>query len=230
MSRWKKWSRRQVAVAALAGSALAVTGVGAAVAASSSPPSNAVSMGHGVGEYGMTHAFFNGVGVSFSYTRGFRCDTTVSSFASSGCEGGANYKAAPTKSFDPLYITVPLGFKAPMTPDCPANLVCVDHPGTIDLTRLEPALKPLYPNLTDQQLYQALKNYPVPAHDHFITDANDNKGEFWDVKIIGVTNAKVYANIQRHKSLSYIRSLQKAKNKNVTATIPTNLFLWFSVH
>ena len=33
--------------------------------------------------------------------------------------------------------------------ECPAGLICVDHPGTIDMTRLEPALKPLYPTLTD---------------------------------------------------------------------------------
>ena len=35
-------------------------------------------------------------------------------------------------------------------------LQCVDHPGTIDLTRLESALKPLYPKLTDQQLRDRL--------------------------------------------------------------------------
>ena len=64
---------------------------------------------------------------------------------------------APAKDYDPLYITVPLGFTRPMSMiQCPANLVCVDHPGTIDLTRLEPALKPLYPKLTDAQLKQVV--------------------------------------------------------------------------
>ena len=71
---------------------------------------------------------------------------------------------------------------------------------------------------------------PVPAHDHFITDTNNNKAEYWDVKVIGVTNAQTYADIHAHRSVAYIRQLQQAKNKNVTATIPTNLFLFFSVH
>lgn len=186
-------------------------------------------MGRGIGEYGMTKAFYKGSTLSFTYTKGFRCDTSVHSYASSGCEAGANYKKAVAKNIDPLIITVPLGFKAPMT-DCPASLVCVDHPGTIDLTRLEKALKPLYPKLTDAQLYEALKNYPVPAHDHFITTTNSNKGEFWDVKVVGVTSAKVFADIEKHRSYAYIQQLQRQKNKNVTATIPTNLFLYFAAH
>jgi len=221
---------RTLIAGGLAAAAIATAGVGIAVAATSSAaPSNATSVGHGIGEFGMTKAFFTGQAVSFTYSSGFRCDTSVHSYASSGCEAGANYVKPAAKNFDPLYITVPLGFAAPMV-DCPATLVCVDHPGTMDLTRLEKALKPLYPKLTNAQLFQALKNFPVPAHDHFITDTNNNKAEYWDVKIIGVTNAQTFADIRAHRSFAYIRQLQKAHNKNVTATISTNLFLFFSVH
>src|SRR6476646_1462791 len=109
----------------------AVTGVGIAVAASSpAPPSNARSAGRGVPEFGMTGSYYQGTRVNFTYTKGFFCDTSVSSSASSKCEAGANYKKAPSRQHDPLYITVPLGFSRPMNMiQCPTGLVCVDHPG-----------------------------------------------------------------------------------------------------
>ena len=82
--------------------------------------------------------------------------------------------------------------------ECPAALVCVDHPGTIDLSRLEPALKPLYPQLTDTQLTAALKNFAVPGHDHFITTTNGGQPEWWDVQIVGVTSPSTYDEIRSH--------------------------------
>jgi len=223
-------SRRTVL--ALAGvAAVAVGGIGIAIAATSNtaPPSNAMSMGRGIPQYGMTGAFYKGTRVDFTYTKGFYCDTKVRSTASSKCEAGANFKKAPAKQYDPLYITVPLGFSQKMNMiQCPAKLVCVDHPGTIDLRRLEPALKPLYPSLSDKQLRAALANFAVPEHDHFITDLNWRKGEWWDVKVVGVTSPKVYNQIRAHRSYGYIANLIKHKNKNVVGPIPTNLFLYFA--
>lgn len=205
-------------------------GLTAAIAAGTqAPPSNATAAGRGIPEYGMTGAFYKGTRVGFTYTKGFFCDTAVHSYASSKCEAGAAYKKTPAAHFDPLYITVPLGFAQPMNMvDCPSGLVCVDHPGTIDLTRLEPALKPLYPSLTDAQLYAALKNYPVPEHDHYINDLNNRRGEWWDVRVVGVTSRAVYDRIRQHESAGYIQSLIKQKNKNVVGPIPTNLFLYFA--
>ena len=55
----------------------------------------------------MTKAFYNGYQAPFTYTKGFFCDTSVASTATSGCEAGEAYKP-------------------------PAGLVCVDHPGSID--------------------------------------------------------------------------------------------------
>ena len=114
--------------------------------------------------------------------------------------------------------------------ECPSGLVCVDHPGTLDLTRIEPALKPLYPNLSNAALTDALKNFVTPGHDHFITTTNGGVPEWWDVKVVGVTSQAVFNNIRAHKSYAYIQSLQAAHNPNVTATIPTNLFLYFGVN
>lgn len=202
-------------------------GVGAAVAQTSTS-SNAMSPGHGVGEYGMTKAFYKGHATSFTYSKGFFCDTSVASAATSGCEAGAKWKVAPAKDHDPLFITVPLGFKVKKSKmECPDGLVCVDHPGTIDLTRLEPALKPLYPSLTDGQLTAALKNVPTPGHQHFITTRAGGKREWWDVKVVGVTSKKEYEKITDHESAAFLK--KEIKAGRTTAAIPTNLFLFFSV-
>lgn len=216
-------------VAAVAALVLA-GGIGVAVAAGSSapPPSNSMSAGHGINEFGFTKAFFRGHATRFTYTKGFFCDRRVSSAASSKCEAGAKWKHAPNRQHDPLYITVPLGFTVPaMNMECPSGLVCVDHPGTIDLSRLEPALKPLYPTLTDAQLTAALKNFATPGHQHYITDRNHGKAEWWDVRIVGVTDKAVYHQINQHKSAAYL--LRQVKAGKTTGVIPTNLFLFFAV-
>jgi hypothetical protein len=216
-------------VLALLVAVLLTAGIGVAVAAGSAspPPSNAMKPGRGIDEFGMTQSYFKGHTVRFTYTKGFFCDRHVRSSASSRCEAGKRWKHAPAKHFDPLYITVPLGFKELMNMDCPTGLVCVDHPGTIDLTRLEPALKPLYPDLTDAQLTAALKNYPTPGHQHFITDRNHGKPEWWDVRVVGVTKPAVYKQLDEHKSARYL--LRQVKKGRTTAVIPTNLFLYFAV-
>jgi hypothetical protein len=221
-------NRGKAAIVAIA--ALAALGMGTAVAATSSAPSNALRSGggHGINEFGMTQSYFKGGVVKFRYTKGFFCDTTVGSAASSGCEAGQKYNHAPAKDFDPLYITVPLGFSEKMGKmDCPSNLVCVDHPGTMDLTRLEPALKPLYPQLTDAQLTDALKNFTTPGHNHFITTKAHGEREWWDVRVVGVTDKKVYDRINAHESVAYLK--HEIKAGKTTGVIPTNLFLFFAV-
>jgi hypothetical protein len=205
-------------------------GIGVAAAANTAAPaSNAMQKGMGINEFGMTKSFYNGGTVEFTYSKGYYCDKSVPSAATSGCEAGANYKVPPAKSFDPLYITVPLGFTVPtMSMECPASLVCVDHPGTIDLSRLEPALKALYPTLSVAQLTAALKNSATPGHEHFITTQNAGQAEWWDVKVVGITSLSVWNAINAHKSFAYLN--QQVNDKKTTGIIPTNLFLYFSVN
>lgn len=219
-------------VRALAATVAIVVAGGAGVAAAANttaPSSNATQAGMGINQFGMTKAFFNGHALSFTYSKGFYCDQSVTSGATSGCEAGANFNTPPAKNFDPLYITVPLGFNVPaMSMECPAGLVCVDHPGTIDLSRLEPALKGLYPTLTDAQLTTALTNAATPGHEHFITTTNHGKAEWWDVKVVGVTSLKEWNLINAHKSFKFLN--QQVQKKLTTGYIPTNLFLYFSVN
>jgi hypothetical protein len=226
MGRLTKHARVLVASVAV----IVAGGVGVAAAASTAAPSsNAMSKGMGINEFGMTKSYFNGGTVSFTYSKGYYCDKSVSSGATSGCEAGATFKTPPASNFDPLYIEVPLGFTVPtMSMECPAGLVCVDHPGTIDLSRLEPDLKSLYPKLTAAQLTAALKNSATPGHEHFITTTNGGKAEWWDVKVIGVTSLKEWNAINSHESFAFLNT-QVAK-KLTTPIIPTNLFLYFSVN
>ncbi len=218
----------------LIGLALVVALVGgvavAALADTGLPPSNATAVGTGIDEFGMTAAYYDHQVLDFTYTKGFFCDTSVASTASTGCEVGQTYNTPPAPNFDPLYITVPLGFSVPMDmQQCPSTLVCVDHPGTVDLTRLESALKPLYPSLTEAQLTQALQNLAVPGHDHFITDTNNFQPEWWDVEVVGVTSPSTYAAIQHHRSFDYIQQLLDHHDPSVIGPIPSNLFLFFGV-
>ena len=221
--------RTRIVAAAVA--VLTLGGVGISVAASShgQPHSNAVSAQRGLNEYGMTKAFFRGESTRFTYSKGYYCDARVGSTASTNCEAGANFRKPPARDFDPLYITVPLGFKeSPMKMDCPDGLVCVDHPSTIDLRRLAPALKPLYPQLTLQQVRASLRNVATPGHDHFITTKAGGRPEWWDVRIVGVTSRAEYDKIHAAKSAAFLR--QEINAKRVTAPIPTNLFLYFAVN
>lgn len=207
----------------VASAAVVVTGgLGVAVAATA-------TTGHqGTNGYGMTMGYYAGKTASFTYTRGFFCDTSVSSAAATGCEAGQKYNHAPARDFDPLYITVPLGFNQPGAMiDCPSKLVCIDHPSTMDLTRLEPALKALYPQLTDAQLTAALKNFVTPSHDHYLTTLNNGGVEWWDVRVVGVTSKATFDDLRAHKSTGYLLNQIAKKNPNIVGPIPTNLFLYF---
>ena len=184
------------------------------------------TVGRGPNEYGMTMGSYHNHLSTFTYAHGFFCDTKVEASSTTGCEAGAPATQAPSRHFDPLFITVPLGFSAKGL-DCPNRLTCVDHPMTLDLTRLAPALAPLY-KTTPAKLAPMLANVPTPGHDHFITDKNRGKAEWWDVRVIGVTDPATYKAIQQHHSYSYIAALLKAKDKHVVGPIPTNLFLFFS--
>lgn len=215
--------RARARVIAAAAAMLMAGGVGTAVAAGGTGMA-----GHGVDEFGMTKAFFNGHAVDFTYSKGFYCDTSVAAASPSGCEAGAPAAVPPARNFDPLFITVPLGFKVPSSKmECPDGLVCVDHPATIDLSRLESALKPLYPGVTDAQLTQTLKNVPTPGHNHFITTRDGGRREWWDVQVVGVTSKAEYNKIAAHRSVAFLK--KEIKAGKTTAAIPTNLFLFFSV-
>jgi hypothetical protein len=182
--------------------------------------------GRGPDEFGMTMGSHAGHASDFTYTHGFYCDKHVTAESTSGCEAGVAAKTPPAKHFDPLFITVPLGFTATGL-DCPDKLTCVDHPMNLDMTRLATALAPVY-KTTPEKLMPALRNFTTPGHDHFIGDKNRGKAEWWDVRVVGVTDPGTYRSIRKHRSWTYLQGLIKAKNKHVVGPIPTNMFLFFA--
>ena len=54
--------------------------------------------GHGEMEFGKTVGFYKGSTVTFTYTHGFYCDTTVGAKSATGCEVGQKWNHAPSRS------------------------------------------------------------------------------------------------------------------------------------
>lgn len=172
---------------------------------------------------GLTHGYYDGSTTAFLYTANFYCDPGVSSQAVTGCEAGAKYTQLPphAASQDPVYIVVPLGFTPTGTsPQCATPGNCIDHPGSMDLTRLAPALDPILHTTPAQ-----LANAPLSPHSHFIDDRNTNLPEWWNVVVVGATSQTAYDNAVAGKSYASLKA-QEGKN-GLTAEIPTNVFLYF---
>ena len=224
-----------MAKAATPGKAAAAPGRAAAAAAMTpdmagmTPDMAGMTPGRGPNEFGMTFGDLRGTGSRFTYTHGYFCDRTVTALSATGCEVGAAATRLPpgARRSDTLFIAVPLGFNVKML-HCPANLTCVDHPMTVDMTRITAALAPIF-KTSPAQLQPMLANFPTPSHDHFVTTRNGGRAEWWDVKVIGVTDPRVYQAIQQHQSLAFIQALLAAKNPHVVGPIPTNIFLFFAV-
>ena len=176
---------------------------------------------------GTTNGYFNGEDVKLLYTQNFFCDTSVSSKASSKCEVGAKYTKLPpgtaASAIDPLYIPIPLGFTpSPSYVQCQAKPMCIDHPATIDLSRIAGAL-PGNPSPT------AVQNAMLPGHDHIITTRNSDQPEWWPVVAVGVTNQAAWTTITTAKDYATMQALEGKTGSGVTGEIPTNAFLWFQV-
>lgn len=220
-------SRRSKMIAAgVAVTALAATGL--AGAASVNPPTNGVSKGRGINQFGMIGSSIGGKSSISTYKKGFFCDLSVKSASSTGCEVGEKFKKAPgTGPHDPLFALVPVGFPVKGL-ECPANLVCVDHPGTLDQSRLAGALKPLFPNMSLKALAKSLENAPPPGHNHFLTTLNGGKAEWWAVNLIAVTDQALYQRLSMSRDFGEIKALLAAKDKRLMGPVPTNVFLFFS--
>jgi hypothetical protein len=166
------------------------------------------------GHTGSTKGFFAGRTVRFYYTRNYYCAQPPASTASSRCEGGANYTQTPARTFDPLYVIVPLGFTpSARTLQCPTGH-CIDHPHTIDLTSV---------------LGAGTGNLPLPAHSHIVATANSGQPEWWNVDVVGVKSQWAWNRLVTAKSDRALQYLQRHDSAQVTGNITTNLFLYFAV-
>lgn len=164
---------------------------------------------------GNTAGWINGRTATFHYTKNFFCETPPTSGATSKCELGATYDAIPAKAFDPLYVIVPLGFTPKAdTLQCPTPGKCIDHPNTIDLSRVFGA---------------GTENALLPPHSHIVTTNNMMQGEWWNVIVVGVKSQYVWNQVVSAKSYDEVQKQRRNNSANITDNIPTNLFLFFSV-
>jgi len=176
---------------------------------------------------GLTKGFYDGHVVNFLYSENYFCDRSVDTKSSDGCEAGASYGKLPpgttsASETDPLYIITPLYTPAPTNLQCPKY--CIDHPMTVDLSRLASVLDPILHTTPSE-----LANAPLPNHSHIVTTTDNNQPEWWNVKVIGVTSPTAYKKIISSPNEYATARQLAASNGGVTAPIATNAFLWFQV-
>ena len=171
------------------------------------------------------------------YSEQFFCDTSVSAGSSSGCEAGAPPTQVPpgvadrtapsptvtNGNIDPLYIPVPLYSSPPVAYNqCSSAITCIDHPATIDLSRLASTLG---------APASALKNVPLPGHDHLLTTRNGDQPEWWNVIVIPVTSPQGLAAVQNAKDYNAVKAMETVAGSGIgvpgAPEVPTNAYLWF---
>ena len=182
---------------------------------------------------GTSHDWIDGQDVVALYSEQFFCDTTVTSGATTGCEGGAPPKAVPpgvadptapsvtqtNGNIDPLYVPTPI-YASPAVAytQCPAVIVCIDHPATIDLSRLSSALG---------APPAALANVPLPSHDHLLTTRNGDQPEWWNVIVIPVSSPAGLAAVEHAKDYQAVKAMEGVAGSGIVGEVPTNAYLWF---
>jgi hypothetical protein len=189
---------------------------GSSLASAQSSGGMKMSATAGKAAVGNTRGWYEGKTVRFHYTKNFFCRQPPASKAVSHCELGDNYQRIPADEFDPLYVVVPLGFTPRKTTlQCPTAGRCVDHPRRIDLSRV---------------FGSGTGNTLLPPHSHVVSTAAGGDPEWWNVDVVGVTSRTAWHRIVMGKSYDAIQRMRTHGNKHVTSNIPTNLFLFFSVH
>jgi len=176
---------------------------------------------HGGAAVGFTDGWQNGNTVSFFYTKPFFCAEPPASGAPSQCEIGEDGTEDPRPGKIPvLYVMTPTGFRPPdATLQCPIAGNCINHPSTIDLSRV---------------FGPSFANVPLPPHSHIIdsdldeSQASGGEAGWWEIEVIGVSSPAVWNQIVAGKSLATVRALQ-AQGVGITGDIPSNSYLFFSV-
>jgi hypothetical protein len=181
------------------------------------------------GQVGESNGYYNGTNVDLLYSEDYYCDANVSSAASSGCEAGVGPSVSPSSTSagdsgtslgntthgDTLYIPVPL-FSNPPPTQCVSTATCIDHPPTIDLSRIASALPGNPPP-------SSVSNVPIPAHDHVVGTRNNGLPEWWNVEVVATTDPATFA------SLTSVSAINAAVSAHTAAPVPTNAFLFFQV-
>lgn len=169
--------------------------------------------------FGFTPGWFQGKTVQFFYHKDFFCVTPVEDGqpvgATSACEIGSDGTVDPRPGNIPiLYVMTPVGFRPDAsTLHCPVVGSCIDHPSTIDVSRV---------------FGPGTENAPLPAHSHIV---DQSSGGWWELHVIGVKDLATWNAVVAGKNLATVRALQAADpaGTHITPEILTNLYLFFDV-
>src|SRR5947208_14575236 len=108
----------------------------------------------------------------------------------------------------------PIGFRpAESTLQCPVVGHCINHPSTIDLSRVFGA---------------GTENAPLPAHSHIVEQV---EGNWWELHVIGVKNPATWDQVVAGKSLAALMALHAddATVANITPGSQTKVTLLYIV-
>ena len=165
---------------------------------------------------GFTDAWFEGQTVQLEYSHRFFCAGPPSSDASSGCEAGQAATVQPPSGpvVSNVYLLIPVGFSPPAeTLQCPLPGRCIDHPRTIDLSRVAKS--------------QDEAEVVLPAHSFVIEDQEAFQSTWWPMVLVLVKNLTAWNTIAAAKSIAAVDDCQA--NGGCFPEIDTNAFLFFQV-
>src|SRR5438067_11642775 len=143
---------------------------------------------------GETDGWFQGSTVVFQYSHDFFCAQPPSSSASSNCEAGSQARVEPPSGDvgAPVWVLIPKGFTPdPSTLHCPQAGMCIDHPDTIDLSRVGGGA-----------------NAAFPAHSVLIDDNEELNSVWWPAKVVFVTTQDGWDRLVAGQSLTTLRHVQ----------------------
>ncbi|HEV2084086.1 MAG TPA: hypothetical protein VGR09_03315 [Gemmatimonadales bacterium] len=170
-------------------------------------------------DFGFTAGWLAGRTVQFFYHKPFFCRTPVEDGnpvgSTTDCEAGSDGTVDPRPGHIPtLFVMTPLGFRPEeSTLQCPVVGHCINHPSTIDLSRL---------------FGPTTANAPLPAHSHIVDRVS---GNWWELAVVGVKDLATWNQVVAGKSLATVRALQAAdpNGDHITGDTPTNAYLFFAV-
>ena len=164
---------------------------------------------------GFTDAWFDGQTVQLEYSHRFFCAQPPQSQAVSGCEAGAPAQTQPPSGpvVSNVYLLIPVGFSPPeSTLHCPVPGHCIDHPHTIDLSRL---------------VGQGGESVVLPAHSFVIEDQEAFQSTWWPVVLVRVKTLEAWNTIAAAKNIAAVDDCQA--NGGCFEENETNGFLFFQV-
>jgi hypothetical protein len=188
---------------------------GAAIAAVAAPTTDVVHQSGALADKGYIGGWLDGETMQLRYTRLYFCEEPPASGAASDCVVGAPPEVTPRSGPIPLiYAIAAAGIRPdPATLHCPGVTVCLNHPSTLDLSRIGGPPSAL-----------------AVSHSHIITERQG--GWHRTINII-VRDLAVWNQIAAAKSLAKVRELQADPAVGgaglISQDTPTNIFFFIEV-